>query len=85
MSHFVISASVASLNAHIKICFLKEIGFSNHFVIRKSEKIVKIEMILTKRHLPILDEIFVKITVKLDEFEAKSTFFWNAVYQFTFN
>ena len=59
----------------------KKIGISYHFVIRKSEKIVKIEIILTKRHLPNL----FKITVKRDEFEAKSTLFWNAVYQFTFN
>ena len=37
----------------IKICFLKEIGISEQFVLRKSSKIVKIEMMLSKRHLPI--------------------------------
>ena len=37
----------------IKICFLKEIGISEQFVLRKSSKIVKIEMMLTKRHLAI--------------------------------
>ena len=53
MSHFVITASVASLNEHIKICFLKEIGISNQFVLRKSLEIDKIEMMLAKRHLAI--------------------------------
>ena len=31
----------------------KEIGFPNYFVLRKSSQIVKIEMLFTKRHLPI--------------------------------
>ena len=41
------------LDLKIKICFLKEIGISEQFVLRKSSKIVKIEMMWSKRHLPI--------------------------------
>ena len=39
---------------HISKWFLKEIGITYHFAIRKSSKIDKIEMMLTKRHLAIL-------------------------------
>ena len=40
-------------HGHIKKCFLKEIGILKHFVLRKSEKIGKIENMIWKRHLAI--------------------------------
>ena len=54
MSHFVTISK-------IKKCFLKEIGYLKQFVIKKSEKITKIEKLLTKRHLSILRNFASKI------------------------
>ena len=40
-------------------CFLKEIGILMYFIVRKSDKIVKIEILVHKRHLP-------KISLKMN-------------------
>ena len=40
---------------NMKISFLKEIGFPMGFVARKSQKIGKIENMVRKRHLAILE------------------------------
>ena len=48
MSHFGLFYSIIE---HFDKCFLKEIGVSKHFAIRKSEIIVKIGKCCIKRHL----------------------------------
>ena len=49
------------------MCFLKEIGISEHLVLRKSEKIVRIEKCFHKRHLSITFSLkYVLLPTKLN-------------------
>ena len=52
-------------NIDLKMSFLKEIGISVVFIIRKSEKITKIEILKKKRHLTIFRDFYIKVKIIL--------------------
>ena len=50
---FVLIWAILGMIQHFRQCFLKEIGVLKDLTLRKSEKIVKIEIVIHKRHLAI--------------------------------